>query len=435
VASSPQPAPNQQRRTAIILASLLIVLLVAGGVVFLVTRSGTKAPVARGPGEVFLQPAAGDGPNPFTATVAKTTGSLPSVSATARPTPSVTPSPTASPATASPSTAPGTTVIQTASGGTPGLYGGTNNLGACDPGLLVRYLQGNPDKARAWVAAQNSDPTLSWSGGHSVSVSQIPAFVAELTPVVLRSDTRVTNNGFINGNPDPYQAVLQRGTAVLVDRYGVPRSRCACGNPLGSPIPVQVAPTYTGNPWPTFTPTTVVVVQPAPVIINIFVLTDDNTGTTFTRPAGSSGPSDVLPSATPSPSPSLTPPPNLNLGTGDVQVTLLWTSDSDLDLHVIDPSGFEIYYANRQSPSGGTLDHDEVPGCGTPSTTHVENVFWASGSAPPGQYSAFANIFEPCSPTDYEITIKVGGQVVSDTRGTLPASADTHSTPVTFSHQ
>ena len=239
----------------IILASVLVALLAAGGLIFALTRGSTK-PVARGPGEVFLQPAATTGPNPFTSTVA----SAISPSANPSASPSASPSPTAAPS----SSPGGATVLRTKSGETPGLYGGTNRLGACDPGLLVRYLQANPSKAQAWVAALNADPSLSWSGGHTVRTDQIAAFVAELTPVVLRSDTRVTNNGFVNSSPDPYQAVLQRGTAVLVDRYGVPRSRCACGNPLGSPRPTPTTPTYTGDPWPGFNPTTVVVVQPAP---------------------------------------------------------------------------------------------------------------------------------------------------------------------------
>src|ERR1035437_1778338 len=409
-ATTPGPREQVQRRTYIILASLLILLLGVGALVFALTR-GSDKPVARGPGEVFLQPAAATGPNPFTATVAAAIRSSPhpSVSPSASPSPSPAPSPSSSQG--------GPTVIHTMSGGTPGLYGGTNQLGACDPSLLVRYLQANPQKAQ------------SWSGGHSVRVDQIPAFVAELTPVVLRSDTRVTNNGFVNGNPDPYQAILQRGTAVLVDKYGVPRSRCACGNPLGSPRPAQTTPTYTGSPWPTFNPTTVVVVQPAPVIINIFVLTDDNDGTAFGRPAGSTGTTDVLPS----PSPSLTPPPNLNLGSGDVQITLLWTSDSDLDLHVIDPAGNEIYFSNPSSSTGGRLDHDEVPGCGSAATTHAENVFWAAGTAPSGQYKAFVNNYEPCSTSsDYQLTVKSGGQVVSNTTGTIPNASDSKSDPVIF---
>src|ERR1035437_9697826 len=421
-ATTPGPREQVQRRTYIILASLLILLLGVGALVFALTR-GSDKPVARGPGEVFLQPAAATGPNPFTATVAAAISPSPhpSVSPSASPSPSPAPSPSSSQG--------GPTVIHTMSGGTPGLYGGTNQLGACDPSLLVRYLQANPQKAQAWVTALNADPSLSWSGGHSVRVDQIPAFVAELTPVVLRSDTRVTNNGFVNGNPDPYQAILQRGTAVLVDKYGVPRSRCACGNPLGSPSPAQTTPTYTGSPWPTFSPTTVVVVQPAPVIINIFVLTDDNDGTAFGRPAGSTGTTDVLPS----PSPSLTPPPNLNLGSGDVQITLLWTSDSDLDLHVIDPAGNEIYFSNPSSSTGGRLDHDEVPGCGSAAATHAENVFWAAGPAPSGQYKAFVNNYEPCSTSsDYQLTVKSGGQVVSNTTGTIPNASDSKSDPVIF---
>ncbi len=216
---------------------------------------------------------------------------------------------------------------------------------------------------------------------------------------------------------------------MLVDRYGIPRSRCACGNPLGSPVPTPTTPTYTGTRWPAFNPTTVVVVQPAPVVINIFVLINDSDGSTVGRPAGSTGPTDVLPS----PTPGLTPPPNVTLGSGDVQVTLLWTSDSDLDLHVIDPSGFEIYYNNKTSTSGGTLDHDEIPGCGSASTTHVENVFWASGTAPPGQYQAFVENFGACgAPADYQLTIRSGGQVVSNTTGTLPNQDESKSTPVTF---
>ena len=31
---------------------------------------------------------------------------------------------------------------------------------------------------------------------------QIGAYIGELTPMTLRYDTRVTNNGFVNGNPD-----------------------------------------------------------------------------------------------------------------------------------------------------------------------------------------------------------------------------------------
>ena len=44
----------------------------------------------------------------------------------------------------------------------------------------------------------------------------------------------------------------------------------------------------------------------------------------------------------PTPSPGPTPEPEL--GTGDVQVTLRWSSSADIDLHVFEPDGTEIWF-------------------------------------------------------------------------------------------
>jgi hypothetical protein len=44
--------------------------------------------------------------------------------------------------------------------------------------------------------------------------------------VLLRSDTVVTNHGFANGCSTTIPAVLQAGTAVLVDDKGVPVTKC-----------------------------------------------------------------------------------------------------------------------------------------------------------------------------------------------------------------
>ena len=48
----------------------------------------------------------------------------------------------------------------------------------------------------------------------------------------------------------------------------------------------------------------------------------------------------------------------LQVGTGDVQVTLSWDAGSDVDLHVVDPNGDEVYWTNRRVASGGELDLD-----------------------------------------------------------------------------
>jgi hypothetical protein len=97
----------------------------------------------------------------------------------------------------------------------PGLFGGTRDNGKCAPEAMVTFLSANPDKASAWAAALDSDPTLQWSGGDSLAASDIKAYVAGLTPRILAADTRVTNNGFKAGKATPRQSLLKKGTAVL----------------------------------------------------------------------------------------------------------------------------------------------------------------------------------------------------------------------------
>jgi len=176
-----------------------------------------------------------------------------------------------------------------------GLYGGTQNQSTCYRDQMIAFLRQNPAKAAAWVAALNSDPTLRWSGGTKVTEAQIPAYIHELTPVLLRLDTRVTNNGYRNGHPTPFQAVLQAGTAVLIDQLGVPRSRCACGNPLLEPKDLTKTSQYSGAAWPGFKAATIVTVAPAAKQINNVMLVDVDKGTNavFDRTTGSAGDKDV----------------------------------------------------------------------------------------------------------------------------------------------
>src|SRR5205807_3670923 len=135
-----------------------------------------------------------------------------------------------------------------------------------------------------------------------------------------------------------------------------------------------------------------------------------------------------LPASTPTTSAAapqasaLTVPSGLTLGTGDVQVTVLWADGNDLDLHVVDPAGAEIYFSHPHSPTGGTLDHDDTAGCSS-SGTHVENVFWPAGAAPPGRYRVFVKNYGACgTPSQYSLRATVGGRVVITTTGSIPAS-------------
>ncbi len=100
-----------------------------------------------------------------------------------------------------------------------------------------------------------------------------------------------------------------------------------------------------------------------------------------------------------------------NLGTGDVQVTLLWDSVADLDLHVIDPFGEEVWFGEALSSSGGELDVDMHGNC-EGSSNPVENVFWPPGEAPRGSYRAGAMFYSTCEgggTVSFEIVVHLDG--------------------------
>ncbi len=102
----------------------------------------------------------------------------------------------------------------------------------------------------------------------------------------------------------------------------------------------------------------------------------------------------------------------VTVGTGDVRVTLTWDTGADLDVHVTDPAGEEIFFGNRRSASGGELDVDANAGCS--SGPAVENVFWPTGEAPTGVYRVSVHQFSSCDvgTTRLELSIHVNGRLV-----------------------
>ena len=107
------------------------------------------------------------------------------------------------------------------------------------------------------------------------------------------------------------------------------------------------------------------------------------------------------------------------LGTGDVQLTLTWQEQVDLDLHVIDPSGEEIYYSHNRSKSGGVLDVDDTHGPGP------ENIFWPSGGAPKGTYLFFVRLFSGEGPAHWTIRLQYGATTKSFSGTVLRKGTDT----------
>ena len=115
---------------------------------------------------------------------------------------------------------------------------------------------------------------------------------------------------------------------------------------------------------------------------------------------------------------------DLVVGDGSVRVTLTWDSDDDVDLHVVDPAGERIHYADKTSTSGGTLDRDDnaSSACGSdPEPGGVENVFWPTvPAAPSGTYTVEIYSYKDCLPalTNYTLQVFVGGFLVETRTGT-----------------
>jgi hypothetical protein len=187
------------------------------------------------------------------------------------------------------------TAVRVATGTEAGLYGGSGDAQVCDPAKLVTYLDAHTDKAQAF------------SGVLGITPAEIGDYVASLTPVVLLSDTLVTNHGFRDGHATDITSVLQAGTAVMVDPQGVPRVKCNCGNPL---TPPEVVPSsewdVQGDPWDGFDAAAVTgVVGGNPV--DELAVCDLTTGETYTVPVGSSATSPPI-TEQPAPSSTITTP-------------------------------------------------------------------------------------------------------------------------------
>ena len=105
-------------------------------------------------------------------------------------------------------------------------FGGSGSNRVCDRDKLIRFLKRNPEVMREWARVLGVRPTF----------RAVKKYIAKLHPVTLTRDTQVTNHAYKNGKAVPFQAILQAGTAVLVDQYGAPVVRCFCGNPLGPAV-------------------------------------------------------------------------------------------------------------------------------------------------------------------------------------------------------
>ncbi len=105
------------------------------------------------------------------------------------------------------------------------------------------------------------------------------------------------------------------------------------------------------------------------------------------------------------------------VGQGDLRFTMRWSAETDVDLHVMTPTGTEIYYSNT-SADGGTLDHDDTSG----GSGSVENVFFVDPL--PGTYEFWAfNYGGSSAAVPYSIEAATPNQTLLSESESLPADS------------
>ncbi len=269
----------------------------------------------------------------------------------------------------------GAIATQPLPGNRDGLYGGTINNAASDREQMISFLAANPPQAGAFVNTLNSDPTLYWSGGHPLTVGDIGTYLRELTPVVLRLDTRVTNHGYANSRTTALQTVLQAGTALLVDAHGVPRVRSLSGSPLTAPFALEGSPKLVGTAWPRFRSGALAEVEPATATITTFILVDIVSGQPFNRPAGTTG-TDDTPHEQPIASPQARSPAPTTGHDDQASIagTYMWHWLS------MQCGPLDIIAAQHDTPTSVIVDGKALHIMGATGTLNADGSFSASGA-------------------------------------------------------
>ncbi|MGW6707411.1 DUF6777 domain-containing protein, partial [Streptomyces sp. NPDC054956] len=129
-------------------------LAAAVALAVVLTRPTGGGTATKAGGEVFLQPVAASGPDPFTeSTAAKEAVPPPESKPPSQPAP-----------------ATGATATRSVSGSSPTLFGGTRDIASCDVEKQIQVLSAQPAKNAAFASALGIQPTA------------VPAYLRSLTP-------------------------------------------------------------------------------------------------------------------------------------------------------------------------------------------------------------------------------------------------------------
>jgi hypothetical protein len=111
------------------------------------------------------------------------------------------------------------------------------------------------------------------------------------------------------------------------------------------------------------------------------------------------------------------------VGTGQLQVSLSWDQPNDVDLHLVEPNGEEIYYVTDYSSNGGVLDLDSNPGCYIDGVQNENITYSDESTVQAGTYTVRIDLYDGCdvtAQTNYIVTARLNGQLIAQQSITNP---------------
>lgn len=108
----------------------------------------------------------------------------------------------------------------------------------------------------------------------------------------------------------------------------------------------------------------------------------------------------------------------VEVGTGKLQVSLSWDQLNDVDLHLYEPGGEEIYFVNDSSENGGVLDLDSNPICFLDAVNNENITYSENATLVAGEYIVTVDLYSNCSiteKTNYIVTARLNGNIITGT--------------------
>ncbi|MDE5975270.1 MAG: hypothetical protein K2G69_01835 [Muribaculaceae bacterium] len=117
---------------------------------------------------------------------------------------------------------------------------------------------------------------------------------------------------------------------------------------------------------------------------------------------------------------------------GTLEIKLSFNNEKDIDLHLITPSGYHIYYANRggdyedeeESEISFGLDVDSNAGCDIDGI-NKENIYIPAELIEDGVYKVIVDMYSNCNPsipTNWSVVARYNGNLLTPLSGRNPAS-------------